>query len=83
MWEIAEAMDELFARKRDATKSRYEWAKLFNVIDIQPIQYSESRSANLMLTTCNCERIFVSLGTRPRIITENAQQLKQLEDLGL
>ena len=83
MWEIAQAMDEFLGRKRDKDKNRYEWAKIFNIIDIQPIQYSESKTVNLMLTTINCERIFIRLGTRLRQVVENAYQLKQLESLGL
>ena len=69
-------MDEFLGRKRDKDKNRYEWAKIFNIIDIQPIQYSESKTVNLMLTTINCERIFIRLGTRLRQVVENAYQLK-------
>ena len=83
MWEIAQAMDEFLGRKRDKEKNRYEWAAIFNITDIQPIQYSESKTVNLMLTTINCERIFIRLGTRLRQVVENAYQLKQLEQLGL
>lgn len=69
-------MDEFLGRKRDKEKNRYEWAAIFNITDIQPIQYSESKTVNLMLTTINCERIFIRLGTRLRQVVENAYQLK-------
>ena len=56
MWELAEIMDP------DKKINKYSWAEEHKVVDIQPISYAESRAGNLMLTTCKCERIFISFG---------------------
>lgn len=76
-------IDKWYGRVRDPHVCKYRWASLSNIIDIQPVNYSESLSINLMLTTCNCERIYVALGTQEREVANSDAEIRELEKLGL
>ena len=83
MYELVEAMDKVYGRPRDISMTKYKWAELHNIVDIQPVQYSESQTFHLIMTTCNCERIYLRLGTKPRGVIDENKAMDQLENLGL
>ena len=67
---------------RQMTRSeRQEWAELHRIVDIQPVHFAESKKCCLILTTLACEKIFISLGMRPRDIANVAE--RDLERLGI
>ena len=63
MWELAIAIHKMYGRQLDRRCSKYELAQVYDVVDIQPVQYSESKEHNLILTTRNCERVYMRLAT--------------------
>ena len=83
MQELATEIDKWYGRVRDPHVCKYSWASLSNIINIQPVHFSESLGINLILTTCNCERIFVELGTQERKVANSDAEIKDLEKLGL
>ena len=65
MWELAIAIHKMYGRKIDRC-NKYELAEIYNIVDMQPVQYSESKDHNLILTTRNCERVYLRLASQPR-----------------
>lgn len=80
---MVELADELVEKGlvRQMTRSeRREWAELHRIVDIQPVQWAESRGCHLVLTTVACEKIFIALSVAPRDIAAVAEG--DLERLG-
>ena len=72
MWELGVAIHKMYGRQIDRRCGKYELAEIYNIVDLQPIQISASKEHNLILTTKNCERVYLNLPTKPRKIDSEA-----------
>ena len=80
MDELADELVEKGLVRQMTRSERREWAELHRIVDIQPVQWAESRGCHLVLTTVACEKIFIALGEAARDIAAVAEG--DLERLG-